>query len=88
MANPRAIVRFDQQRESTVFTQTRPNVNFGLARIVGGINWALTRTSVEFGIPYPVSLDIDLPEGYKIVLDHAGKYVVDHEGKYVIAKSE
>lgn len=81
MANARAIVRFDQQREGTVFTQSRSNVSFGLARIVGGINWALTRTGVEFGIPYPSSLD-------KIVLDHAGKYVVDHAGNYVIAKSE
>ncbi len=55
MANARAIIRHDIQREGVQHSEQRAVTRFGLARIVGGINWQLTRTGVQFGIPYPFS---------------------------------
>ncbi len=56
MANARAIVRYDIQRQGVQHSEQMAVTRFGLARIVGGINWQQTRTGVQFGIPYPSSV--------------------------------
>jgi hypothetical protein len=55
MANARTIVRYDIKRQGVQHGEQRAVTRFGLARIVGGINWQQTRTGVQFGIPYPFS---------------------------------
>lgn len=55
MANLRTITKFDIDRHGAQYREQRAVTRFGLARIVGGINWAQTRTATQFGVPYPFS---------------------------------